>query len=138
MDGTWKRWCRGCERNRSARFWMSARSMSCTNCQKKGRSAASHRARVKSTYGLTPEDYAALLSAQDGACAGCGGKRGYRLSVDHDHATGLVRGLLCRRCNKVLRDVRDSRALLFTLALYLLEPPAKKLGIVASADLPQS
>jgi hypothetical protein len=52
-------------------------------------------------YGLTLEDFLAILAAQDGACAIC--RRtpapGTNLSVDHDHETNAVRGLLCVACN---------------------------------------
>ncbi len=51
-------------------------------------------------FGLTPSDFEALLSAQGGGCAICGKSRGQRrLNVDHDHTTGIVRGLLCSGCN---------------------------------------
>ena len=51
-------------------------------------------------YGLTTEQYDELLVAQGGVCAVCAEPpaRG-RLHVDHDHGTGRIRGLLCRRCN---------------------------------------
>ena len=55
-------------------------------------------------YGITVEEYDALFDAQQGKCALCGGDsngRG-RLAVDHDHATGRVRGLLCFTCNTAL------------------------------------
>lgn len=54
-------------------------------------------------YGLTLEDYECMLADQGGACAICGAppKRN-RLHVDHDHKTGVVRGLLCARCNSSL------------------------------------
>lgn len=94
------------------------------------------------TYGITQAEYDAILSAQDGKCAGCGGTRSYSLHVDHDHrhetdllAAGLseqdaarqsIRGLLCARCNKVLRDIRDNAPNLVALAHYLSNPPARK------------
>ncbi len=53
----------------------------------------------------------------------CHGLRPYRLHVDHDHAIvdprEAVRGLLCRRCNKLLRDVNDDISLLENAIRYL-------------------
>lgn len=114
----------------------------CKDCQRKSRSNANHARRVLTTYGITSEEYAALVEHQGGVCAACGQKRGYRLNVDHDHtderdaieagispenaARWSVRGLLCRRCNKVLRDVRDSIDVLQGLAAYLEHPPAQE------------
>lgn len=59
-------------------------------------------------YGLEPEQYEALLAAQDGLCAVCcspGGARG--LAVDHDHASGRVRGLLCGPCNSAIGLLKE-------------------------------
>jgi hypothetical protein len=59
--------------------------------------------------GLSLEDYAALCRQQGGVCGICGKPetstfRGVlrSLCVDHDHATGVIRGLLCNRCNLML------------------------------------
>ncbi len=53
--------------------------------------------------GVTDADYERLLKAQHGHCALCPTKpKTRRLHVDHDHATGRVRGLLCYRCNRAL------------------------------------
>jgi hypothetical protein len=53
--------------------------------------------------GVTDEEYARLLAAQGGHCALCPNTpKTRRLHVDHDHATGKVRGLLCHRCNRAL------------------------------------
>ncbi len=53
--------------------------------------------------GITDEGYAAMLAEQGGGCAICGSTpKTRRLHVDHDHASGRVRGLLCHRCNRAL------------------------------------
>jgi hypothetical protein len=52
-----------------------------------------------------------------------GGGAARRLSVDHDHATGKVRGLLCRRCNGLLGLAYDSPRTLRQAAEYLELPP---------------
>jgi len=73
--------------------------------------------------GFTHEQYVALLEAQDGRCAICrtdtpGGKGGFHL--DHDHATGAVRGLLCTNCNMGLGRFADDPARLRAAAEYLI------------------
>jgi hypothetical protein len=51
-------------------------------------------------YGLTPERYDLMYQEQGGRCAICGTLGQSRgLAIDHDHDTGVVRGLLCSRCN---------------------------------------
>jgi hypothetical protein len=58
-------------------------------------------AKLKCTYGITLEEYETRLAKQNHVCAICF-KPNFpeeRLSVDHDHATGAVRDLLCRKCN---------------------------------------
>jgi hypothetical protein len=68
-------------------------------------------AKLRQTYGLTVEDYDALLASQNGKCAICGSefadKRVGFLHVDHDHETGEVRGLLCSSCNRGLGFFKD-------------------------------
>lgn len=89
--------------------------------------AASHRANLR-VYGLTPDDYAALLAAQGCRCAICGldepnahGRTGkkFRLSVDHCHGTGRIRGLLCQKCNRAIGLLGDSVELLRKAIDYL-------------------
>ncbi len=65
-------------------------------------------------YRLTVRRYDEMVETQSGVCAICrwpetvtsAGKI-IALSVDHDHVTGRVRGLLCRRCNNALAFVED-------------------------------
>lgn len=75
----------------------------------RARKAAAHEKRVTSTYELKEGEYAQLYSFQRGLCALCRRATGAsrRLSVDHNHATGEVRGLLCRPCNTLLGFARD-------------------------------
>ena len=129
-----RRPCKSCGRNRAAKFFTSHAGTICTDCQRARRSATAHARRVEQTYGLTATDYQRLLAHQGGGCAICGGARRYRLNVDHDHATGRVRGLLCRRENRLLGLVRDDAALLRRMADYLDHPPAVELGIEAVAS----
>jgi hypothetical protein len=61
-------------------------------------------------YGVTFSDYQRILVEQGGKCAICGRPEpaNRMLDVDHDHATGDVRGLLCTSCNRVLGHAHDS------------------------------
>jgi hypothetical protein len=72
-------------------------------------------------YGITLETYNQMHKKQDGKCYICGGtnRDGKRLGVDHNHITGKVRKLLCRRCNIVLGAVGDSVVLLKKAMDYL-------------------
>jgi hypothetical protein len=71
-------------------------------------------------YGLTHDQYLALLEAQDGTCAICGNDSQQRaLAVDHDHETGAIRGLLCDRCNPMLGYARDNTEVLQAAIEYL-------------------
>lgn len=72
--------------------------------------AASRKYKLKRDFGLTPQQYEDMLVAQNYRCAMCGtdrpGGRG-RFPVDHCHATGKVRGLLCNLCNVGLGAFQD-------------------------------
>lgn len=98
--------------------------------EKKRRSKAAHEKRVQTTYGLGEGDYATLYEAQGGKCAICRRATGAtrRLSVDHDHKTLLVRGLLCRPCNDILGHARDDPEFFSRAKGYLEKPPAQELG----------
>jgi hypothetical protein len=63
--------------------------------------------------------YDVLVEAQDGRCLICGERPEINLSVDHDHHTGQVRGLICNPCNIAIAKAKDSPALLRAMADYL-------------------
>jgi hypothetical protein len=78
-------------------------------------------------YGLTEDDYQRMLEAQGGRCFVCGNRpRKVRLAIDHDHETGMIRGLLCpvSRCNEVLGMYKDNVDVFRRFVAYLEEPPA--------------
>lgn len=121
-----------CGLNRALSSYPSPGARICKFCQRQTRRRSTRNTHLLKHYEITLAEYDALLAAQGGVCAGCGQKRSYNLSVDHCHATertlgvrASVRGLLCRRCNKVLRDIRDDAETLRRLADYLTHPPAR-------------
>ena len=78
---------------------------------------------LKRNYNITLEEYDRLLDEQDGVCAICGGinSNGRRLSVDHDHDTGKIRGLLCGNCNVGIGHLQDDPEVLAAAIGYILK-----------------
>lgn len=71
-------------------------------------------------YGITLEEYNELLKKQNNCCAICGDSpRKKSFSVDHDHITGKVRGLLCRGCNVGIGNLKDDPELLEKAIKYI-------------------
>lgn len=127
----WRRWA---EKNREgekerARRWRQENYSKHLDYQQKyysenretvrQRRKKNHR---KRRYGITPEGFAAMLADQGGKCAVCStpeprGKSDWH--VDHDHATGIVRGILCITCNIALGMLHDDPARCRAAAEYL-------------------
>ena len=79
---------------------------------------------LKSKYGITRQEFDARLMAQGNVCAICkqaGARTGRAVSmhVDHSHASGAIRGILCGPCNRALGYMEDSPARLLAAAAYL-------------------
>jgi hypothetical protein len=81
---------------------------------------------LRRAYGITTEEYYAMLAAQNGVCALCGnppreGGKGAagKLHVDHDHETRRVRALLCTNCNLGLGKFREDARLMRAAADYV-------------------
>lgn len=107
-------WCKECVDRCSKEYWKTPAGREVQKRQTKkyrgtirGKEVVAginRKARLKTKYGITIEDYDRILQTQ-GGCAICGtktpGGRG-RFHVDHDHITGKIRGLLCSGCNTKL------------------------------------
>jgi hypothetical protein len=101
----------------------------CSQQERRDQGERAHRIYVARTYQLAAADYDRLHRIQDGRCAICQRATGAsrRLCVDHDHATGKVRGLLCRPCNDMLGHGRDDPDFFTRAWQYLVSPPASQL-----------
>lgn len=78
---------------------------------------------IAKRYGMSVEAYRLLLENHGGLCGICGNPetaKNKTLSVDHNHRTGKVRGLLCGRCNKTIGFFHEDLELLEKAKKYLL------------------
>ena len=94
----------------------------CLPCFRVKKDSAERDSYLQRKYGLTVTEYQELLELHGGVCAIC--KRADtkgRLSVDHDHQTGKVRGLLCRNHNVALGNFKDNVEHLQQAIKYLQE-----------------
>ena len=80
------------------------------------------RRHLRNKYGITVEAHRLMYILQNGKCAICKQPTAYdKMDTDHDHITGKVRGLLCRRCNVGLGNFNDDPKILKSAARYLNE-----------------
>jgi len=88
-----------------------------------GQKETERRRWLKKQYDLTPNEYTRMLINQNRCCAICfkepDPKR--RLAVDHNHSTGLVRGLLCTKCNMALGFLNDDLETAESAVAYLYQ-----------------
>ncbi|WP_116210122.1 endonuclease VII domain-containing protein [Streptomyces olivoreticuli] len=110
-------------RHRSSADGRTTRCLACTAARRKrARDPARERERrLWRAYGITGEDYRTMGAAQGWRCLVCGDRPpiGGRLVVDHDHVSGLPRGLLHSTCNAALGLLADNPAVLEAAAVYL-------------------
>jgi hypothetical protein len=78
---------------------------------------------LKKKYGLSLDEFETMSKKQGALCKICRGPpdKGKPLYVDHCHATGNVRGLLCNNCNQLLGKARDNIEILEEAIKYLKE-----------------
>lgn len=121
-----QRWCSGCQSFIPVFYCQGSRCHACA-------SRASHRSMIARVYDLTGEQYEQLLKWQGGRCYFCQRvPRSKRLAVDHDHESGLVRGLLCaddeRGCNAAILGNIRSLAMAQRIVAYLEKSPMERVA----------
>jgi Recombination endonuclease VII len=123
------KWCSKCETIKCITDFAVAydkrvgRVAHCKQCINDGYSSPNRRKRILANYGLTDTEWQQLHDKQDGLCAIChrppNGGQWPVLYTDHDHETGLVRGLLCANCNKGIGCLQDNVLIIERAADYL-------------------
>jgi len=94
----------------------------CKFCRKKNSTKDYHknRSHLKNRFGMTVEQYESMLISQNNCCAICSSPpTNKRLSVDHCHNTGKIRGLLCMSCNQAIGMLKDDIKILKKAISYL-------------------
>lgn len=111
---------------KSSRAWEEANKEHIDAWRKKYRASNKDRLakydrqyQIKRKYSITLEEYNQILDEQNGVCAICKKEGAPYLHVDHAHDTGVIRGLLCRKCNSGLGFFNDDMDLLQKAAEYL-------------------
>lgn len=122
-EGT--RWCAGCQYMVPLFYTSGSRCKACA-------SRANHASATEAKYDIDYATYESLLAWQGGRCYICGQlPRGRRLAVDHNHATGAVRGLLCANdewgCNMSLRRLLDSLPMAQRALAYVERGPLDRM-----------
>lgn len=112
-------------RNRNARDGLQA---NCIECRRPKVNSLARR--LAKRYGISPGDFERMLAAQGGCCPICSRKLGgdVRPHIDHCHATGVVRGVLCGNCNQGLGNFSDSLNRLISAAAYLAKSRKEQKG----------
>lgn len=103
-------WCRSCKNAYSREYMKTTHRLN------------ARRAHLRSTFGLTIEEWNAMLIKQEMKCLLClrhVSELKQPMCVDHDHDTKKIRGLLCRQCNSALGMFNDNPYVLHRAYLHL-------------------
>ena len=116
-------WCKSCMTIKTSKYQKTPRGKEVHHryCSSDKFKKVCRIADLKRHYGITIDEYDRLFESQGGKCAICntednGGKRFY---VDHNHNSGIVRGLLCINCNAALGHYKDSIEIHLNAIYYL-------------------
>ena len=115
-------WCKSCHRNYQAKYKRNSRNKDEESKEKARKYAREYRkknkdlyrsSQMKTMFGITLEDYNKMFEEQKGLCAICGLPESHKnmyglkgLSIDHNHHSGKVRGLLCNNCNLAIGQLK--------------------------------
>ena len=121
-------------RKKTAEYRAKSRAYLAAHPEKKKQYAAKYRVsgrakehQRKHRYGLPIGGWQLIAEAQQYCCAACGLDFGDRsIAVDHDHDTGIIRGLVHRQCNSMMGLANDSPDILERAAAYLRAQGEKK------------
>ena len=92
------------------------------------RSCYTNNTKRRGKYGITSDEYIAMVKDQRGLCAICDRPMTRHPHVDHDHDTGVIRGLLCYTCNVGLGSFGDDPERLRAAAKYVEAHKARKVA----------
>ena len=99
--------CISCLKEQPFDFFYDGKNQ-CKDCKK----FVSWKGHIRRKFGITPEDFHSMSEAQNDVCAICGKAEGEdnrrtKLTIDHNHDTGKIRGLLCHNCNTAIGLFKD-------------------------------
>jgi hypothetical protein len=108
-------------KNRSTKSGFGSYCKPCHNARTRAsvaKNGGSRRYHLRQRFGLEPDDVERIIEEQDGVCAVC--KKRPPTQVDHDHHTGVVRGILCDGCNGGIGHFRDDPDLIRKAIAYVV------------------
>ncbi len=108
------------------RHWYCKACHSIQNRESRAKNGGARKYHLKKRYGITIEDFDALLAKQGFLCPIC--LKRPAVHVDHDHRTGTVRGILCEMCNGGLGQFRDDPETIEKAIAYLENYAKKRVG----------
>lgn len=120
--------CKACKSEEARSYYLANREKILER-QKPGARAYER----KKKYGISEEQFQEMLRESGGQCALGHEPEDGQLVIDHDHATGAVRGLLCRQCNWALGLMRDNPDRFRSAAVYLEEYKIGEVRLLARA-----
>ena len=111
-----------CPKGHLERYTLNNNCVQCNNQSQKNRKEKLKWARIKKLYGMSMDDFNAMMIAQNNQCAiCCVGLNQKNTHIDHCHATGKVRSLLCSRCNQAIGLIDESIERVEKIKTYLKE-----------------